>query len=113
MLSEHETLKLHLVSPLPAAASSATQRVISSFGAQSNIDFNHCVYREESTEAASSYIIRSEASGSRTLVNYNDLLEMTEDEFGNIARSFNPDQETWWHFEVGCRCGILCPVTLG
>ncbi|KAK2698686.1 hypothetical protein QWA68_002635 [Fusarium oxysporum] len=99
LLSEHDTLKLHLVSPLPAAASSATQRVISSFGAQSNIDFNHCVYREESTEAASSYIIRSEASGSRTLVNYNDLLEMTEDEFGNIARSFNPDQEIWWHFE--------------
>ncbi|QKD51542.2 Ribokinase-like protein [Fusarium oxysporum Fo47] len=99
LLSEHDTLKLHLVSPLPAAASSATQRVISSFGAQSNIDFNHCVYREESTEAASSYIIRSEASGSRTLVNYNGLLEMTEDEFGNIARSFNPDQETWWHFE--------------
>ncbi|KAJ4121189.1 hypothetical protein NW769_001043 [Fusarium oxysporum] len=57
LLSEHDTLKLHLVSPLPAAASSATQRVISSFGAQSNIDFNHCVYREESTEAASSYII--------------------------------------------------------
>ncbi|KAL9571088.1 hypothetical protein ACKAV7_004426 [Fusarium commune] len=99
LLTEHDTLKLHLVSPLPAAASSATQRVISSFGAQSNIDFTPCVYREESTEAASSYIIRSEASGSRTLVNYNDLLEMTEDEFGNIARGFNPDQETWWHFE--------------
>lgn len=57
--------------------------------------------------------MRSEASGSRTLVNYNDLLEMTEDEFGNIARGFNPDQETWWHFEVGCRIGILCPVIAG
>ncbi|KAF5974513.1 hypothetical protein FCOIX_8199 [Fusarium coicis] len=99
LLSKHDTLQLHLVSPLPAAASSATQRVISSFGAQSNIDFSHCVYREESTEAASSYIMRSEASGSRTLVNYNGLLEMTEDEFGNIVRDFNPDQETWWHFE--------------
>ncbi|KAG5743077.1 hypothetical protein H9Q69_011959 [Fusarium xylarioides] len=99
LLSQHDTLQLHLVSPLPAAASSATQRVISSFGAQSNIDFSHCVYREESTEAASSYIMRSETSGSRTLVNYNDLLEMTEDEFGNIARGFNPGQGTWWHFE--------------
>ncbi|KLO79942.1 uncharacterized protein LW93_7387 [Fusarium fujikuroi] len=99
LLSERDTLQLHLVSPLPATGSSATQRVISSFGEQSNIDFSHCVYREESTEAASSYIMRSEASGSRTLVNYNDLLEMTEDEFGNIARGFNPDQETWWHFE--------------
>ncbi|RGP62161.1 carbohydrate purine kinase [Fusarium sporotrichioides] len=24
---------------------------------------------------------------------------MSEDEFGNIARSFGTDQETWWHFE--------------
>ncbi|KAF9771465.1 hypothetical protein IL306_010881 [Fusarium sp. DS 682] len=113
LLSEHDILQLHLVSPLPNALSSATQRVISSFGTQSKIDFSHCIYREESTEAASSYIIRSEASGSRTLVNYNDLQEMTEDEFGNIARGFKPDQETWWHFEVGCRCGILCSLTPG
>ncbi|KAF4338181.1 hypothetical protein FBEOM_7923 [Fusarium beomiforme] len=99
LLSEHDTLQLHLVSPLPNALSSATKRVISSFGTQSRIDFSHCLYREEGTEAASSYIIRSEESDSRTLVNYNDLQEMTEDEFENIARGFKPDQETWWHFE--------------
>ncbi|CAG7554558.1 unnamed protein product [Fusarium equiseti] len=99
LLADHDGLQLHLVSPLPNASSSATQRVVSSFGQQSKIDFGHCLYREESTEAASSYIIRSEASGSRTLVNYNDLPEMTQDEFGNIARSFEADQETWWHFE--------------
>lgn len=101
LLTEHDGLQLHLVSPLPSASSSATRRVVSSFGPQSKIDFGHCLYRHESTEAASSYIIRSEASGSRTLVNYNDLPEMTEDEFGSIARSFGTDQETWWHFEVG------------
>ncbi|RBR14087.1 hypothetical protein FVER53590_08014 [Fusarium verticillioides] len=112
LLSERDTLQLHLISPLPAAASSATQRVISSFGAQSNIDFSHCVYREESMEAASSYIMRSEASGSRTLVNYNGLLEMTEDEFGNIARGFNPDQETWWHFEGRIPDTILSCIRL-
>ncbi|KAF4452009.1 hypothetical protein F53441_5082 [Fusarium austroafricanum] len=99
MLSEREALQLHLVSPLPNATSSATRRIVSSFGSRSKIDFSHCIYRDESTEAASSYIFRSEESGSRTLVNYNDLPEMTEDEFGNIARSFEPDQETWWHFE--------------
>ncbi|CAF3462190.1 unnamed protein product, partial [Fusarium graminearum] len=99
LLTEHDGLQLHLVSPLPSASSSATRRVVSSFGPQSKIDFGHCLYRHESTEAASSYIIRSEASGSRTLVNYNDLPEMTEDEFGSIARSFGTDQETWWHFE--------------
>jgi ketohexokinase len=101
LLAEHDDLQLHLVSPLPDVSSSATKRVISSFGPQSKIDFSHCLYRHESTEAASSYIIRSETSGSRTLVNYNDLPEMTEDEFGTIAQSFGTDQETWWHFEVG------------
>ncbi|KAF4970104.1 hypothetical protein FSARC_2805 [Fusarium sarcochroum] len=99
LLADRDALQLHLVSPLPSASSSATRRVVSSFGPQSKIDFSHCIYREASTEAASSYIIRSEESGSRTLVNYNDLPEMTEEEFGNIARSFEPDQETWWHFE--------------
>ncbi|XEU96595.1 hypothetical protein FSHL1_001880 [Fusarium sambucinum] len=99
LLAEHDDLQLHLVSPLPDVSSSATKRVVSSFGPQSKIDFSHCLYRHESTEAASSYIIRSEASGSRTLVNYNDLPEMTEYEFGNIAQSFGADQETWWHFE--------------
>ncbi|KAJ4187984.1 hypothetical protein NW755_006779 [Fusarium falciforme] len=96
---DHDALQLHLVSPLPNASSSATRRIISSFGPESNINFHHCIYRDASTEAASSYIIRSEESGSRTLVNYNDLPEMTRDEFEPIARSFDPDQETWWHFE--------------
>ncbi|KAJ3458539.1 hypothetical protein FSOLCH5_010453 [Fusarium solani] len=101
LLVDHDALQLHLVSPLPNASSSATRRIISSFGPESNINFHHCIYRDASTEAASSYIIRSEESGSRTLVNYNDLPEMTRDEFEPIARSFNPGQETWWHFEVG------------
>ncbi|KAJ4250507.1 hypothetical protein NW762_011761 [Fusarium torreyae] len=113
LLADHDAIQLHLVSPLPSASSSATRRVVSSFGSQSNIDFSHCIYREVSTEAASSYIIRSEESGSRTLVNYNDLPEMTEEEFGNIARSFEPDQETWWHFEVGSMSGHrFCLETL-
>ncbi|RSL40227.1 hypothetical protein CEP53_013507 [Fusarium sp. AF-6] len=99
LLTGHDALQLHLVSPLPNASSSATRRIISSFGPKSNISFNHCIYRDASTEAASSYIIRSEESGSRTLVNYNDLPEMTRDEFEPIVRSFDPGQETWWHFE--------------
>ncbi|KAF5025908.1 hypothetical protein F66182_2027 [Fusarium sp. NRRL 66182] len=99
LLADHDALQLHLVSPLPSASSTATQRVVSSFGQQSKVDFSHCIYREASTEAASSYIIRSEASGSRTLVNYNDLQEMNEHEFEKIVQSFEPDQDTWWHFE--------------
>ncbi|KAJ3521767.1 hypothetical protein NM208_g13143 [Fusarium decemcellulare] len=99
LLAERDALQLHLVSPLPRASSPATRRIISSFGHESKVDFAHCLYREASTEAASSYIIRSQASGSRTLVNYNDLPEMTQDEFQHIIRSFEPKQETWWHFE--------------
>ncbi|SPJ79849.1 uncharacterized protein FTOL_08240 [Fusarium torulosum] len=99
LVGDRDALQLHLVSPLPGASSSATRRVVSSFGPQSKIDFSRCLYREGSTEAASSYIIRSQETGSRTVVNYNDLPEMTEDEFGNIARSFEAGEETWWHFE--------------
>lgn len=35
---------------------------------------------------------------------------MTEDEFGNIARSFEAGEETWWHFEVGFISDKLLPV---
>lgn len=114
MLTDHDALQLHLVSPLPNTSSSATRHIISSFGAESNINFAHCIYRGASTEAASSYIIRSEESGSRTLVNYNDLQEMTQDEFEPIARGFDPGQETWWHFEVGSTStSFIRPLALG
>ncbi|KAM0345206.1 hypothetical protein ACHAPU_006843 [Fusarium lateritium] len=99
LLADRDALQLHMVSPLPSVSSSATRRVVSSFGPQSKIDFDRCLYREGSTEAASSYIIRSEETGSRTLVNYNELPDMTEDEFGNMVRGFEADEETWWHFE--------------
>ncbi|KAF4981112.1 hypothetical protein FZEAL_3019 [Fusarium zealandicum] len=101
LLADRDDLQLHLVSPLPSVSSPATRRIVSSFGPDSNVDLGHCIYREASSEAASSYIIRSEASGSRTVVNYNDLPEMSTDEFEPVARSFEPNQETWWHFEVG------------
>ncbi|KPM36989.1 hypothetical protein AK830_g9581 [Neonectria ditissima] len=105
--AERDTVQPYLVSCLPNVSSPATQRIIESFGPTSNVDFRHCIYREENTEAASSYIIRSIESGSRTLVSYNDLPEMTIEEFEPIARSFTPDRETWWHFE-----GRIPDVTL-
>lgn len=89
-----------MVSCLPSKTSPATKRVIESYGEASPVDLQHCIYRDQHTEAASSYIIRSEQTGSRTLVNYNDLPEMTTHEFERVALSFTPDQETWWHFEV-------------
>lgn len=72
------------------------------------MDFQHCIYRQGHSEAASSYIIRGAAKGSRTVVNYNELPDMTADEFEHIARSFDAEDETWWHFEV--RLAPLCPL---
>ncbi len=71
-----------------------------SFGDATPISFQHCIYREGATEAASSYIIRSKETGSRTLVNYNALDEMTVAEFEAIARDFRAEGKSWWHFEV-------------
>ncbi|KAK7427950.1 hypothetical protein QQZ08_005563 [Neonectria magnoliae] len=101
--AEHVVVQPYLVSCLPNASSQATRRIIDSFGPGSNVDFRHCIYREANTEAASCYIIRSLESGSRTLVSYNNLPEMTIEEFEPIVRSFISDRETWWHFEVSSR----------
>lgn len=98
---QDDDLRMYLVSPLPSESSPATQRVKASFGESSPVSFEHCLYRDAHTEAASSYILRSEATGSRTLVNYNDLPEMTVGEFEAVMRRFSDDDdETWWHFEV-------------
>jgi hypothetical protein len=95
-----DAVRMYLVSPLPSESSPATQRVKASFGESSPVSLEHCLYREMHTEAASSYIIRSEQTGSRTIVNYNNLPEMTIGEFEAIVRRFSSDDETWWHFEV-------------
>lgn len=70
---------LHLISTLPSLSSPAIATLASSLTARVNI--KHSIYREAHEEPASSYIIRSRETGSRTIVNYNDLSEMTVDEF--------------------------------
>ncbi|KAH7166144.1 Ribokinase-like protein [Dactylonectria macrodidyma] len=99
LLAESDAVQPYLVSCLPNISSAASRRIIASFGPSSKLDFRHCIYNEACTEAASSYVIRSLETGSRTLVNYNDLPEMTTEQFESIARSFSLNQETWWHFE--------------
>ncbi|ESA42449.1 hypothetical protein GE21DRAFT_7304 [Neurospora crassa] len=137
---QQQQLKLHLVSILPDVGSPAIRKILSSFATPpapqpspsydseslfesvtsaasataTSVDFSHCLYRKGHDEAASSYIIRSGATGSRTIVNYNDLPEMTTDEFMKIADGFvslqhdhNVDassrgfigEDCWWHFE--------------
>lgn len=91
-------VKPYLISCLPSADAPATATVVGSFGHESLVDFTRCIYRADRTEPASSYIMRSEATGTRTLVNYNDLPEMTIDEF--VAAANEVGDDAWFHFEV-------------
>ncbi|RYP73210.1 hypothetical protein DL769_004269 [Monosporascus sp. CRB-8-3] len=86
----------YLISCLPAAGSPATHRIVESFGPDALVDLTKCIYRAEDNPA-SSYIIRSEGTGSRTLVNYNNLAEMTLDEFVQAVSDVGDD--SWFHFE--------------
>jgi ketohexokinase len=69
-----------------------------------------CLYRDEASEAGSSYIIKNAAEGTRTIVSYNELEEMSLDEFAvkadlMVARTYKPWKDNdmiWYHFEVWC-----------
>jgi len=88
---------LILFAVLPSKSSLATQQIKSSL--DPSIDLSHCLYREQCAEAPSSYITRSLATGSRTIVNYNDLPEMTTNEFRSMADEIS-DEASMYHFEV-------------
>lgn len=89
---------LALSTVLPASSSPATQEIKSSLG--SAVDCTPCVYREQSNEPASSYIIRSCATDSRTIVNSNELQEMTNMEFRASLDKLEGAVK-WCHFEAG------------
>ncbi|KAI1139000.1 Ribokinase-like protein [Hypoxylon sp. FL0543] len=93
----HDKVRPYLISCLPSADAPATATILDSFGPGSLVDFSRCIFRADHRDPASSYIIRSEATGSRTLVNYNALPEMTIDEFIAVANEVG--DESWFHFE--------------
>ncbi|KAI0840244.1 Ribokinase-like protein [Hypoxylon sp. FL0890] len=93
----HHEVRPYLISCLPSADAPATTTILDSFGPGSLVDFSRCIFRADHRDPASSYIIRSEATGSRTLVNYNDLPEMTIDEFIDVANEVGDN--SWFHFE--------------
>ncbi|KAI1262243.1 Ribokinase-like protein [Xylariaceae sp. FL1019] len=90
-------INLYLVTCLPSRDAPATSTITNSFGRNTLVDISKSIFRDGSWEAASCYIIRSEANGSRTSVNYNDLPDMTFDEFVNAVQDMTGD--TWFHFE--------------
>ncbi|KAL4988230.1 Ribokinase-like protein [Aspergillus falconensis] len=95
---------LNLIAVLPAQSSVASKQIRDAFEPQ--VSLSHCIYRQEFEEPASSYIIKSQASGSRTIVNYNELPEMRLEEFIQIAEKLGTKAE-WYHFE-----GRIPDVTL-
>ena len=103
-------IKTHLISVLPARDSPATAMIAESFGPSlgheshiGNLDF--CLYRSGHTTPASSYVIRSAATGSRTIVNHYGLPEMEAVEFKATTKRFfdshqtAPADSSVWHFE--------------
>lgn len=105
-LLEHSDIKnlktaspnINLVAVLPARSSVATHQIRA--GLEPHVSLEHSIFRELFNEPASSYIIKASDSGSRTIVNYNELPEMTVEEFQVIADSLGPGAN-WFHFEVG------------
>ncbi|KAK8002011.1 hypothetical protein PG991_014233 [Apiospora marii] len=96
---EGHQVRPYLISCLPSAEAPASARVRDSFGPDSTVDFTRCIYRDQHDQPASSYIIRSEATGTRTLVNYNDLPEMTVHEFQAAIDGLDRQHDMWVHFE--------------
>jgi len=91
------SVPLVLLAVMPSSSSLATRQIQSSLGP--GVDFSHCPYRESSSEAPSSYIIKSLATDSRTIVNYNELAEMTAGEFNKAADNLS-GKALVYHFEV-------------
>lgn len=101
--------RLYLVSSMPRRGSASAADIESSFGPCSAVDMSHCFYRENHEQATSSYILRSELTGSRTIVSYNYLPDMTADELARVVDHFGAGRgsDTWWHFEVRTRYSSL------
>ncbi|OAX77146.1 hypothetical protein ACJ72_08559, partial [Emergomyces africanus] len=100
--------RLYAIAVLPARSSPATKEIEASFGPSSHVDLQHCIYRENCSDPASSYIIKSTSTGSRTIVNYNELSEMTVSEFVEAAQRLSATTcPRWFHFE-----GRIPKVTL-
>ncbi|ERF75702.1 hypothetical protein EPUS_01532 [Endocarpon pusillum Z07020] len=88
---------LILLAVLPNRSSPATEEIRASLGP--HVDFAHCFYRKTSSVAPSSYIFKSLATDSRTLVNYSDLEEMNTSEFEQAISKFANQPDSIYHFE--------------
>jgi ketohexokinase len=92
-------LNLNLITVLPSRSSAASKLIKIGLGDQVQLD--RCIYREQFNEPASSYIIKSQNTGSRTIVNHNELPDMTLQEFIIAVENLRKvSGQPWFHFEV-------------
>jgi ketohexokinase len=91
-----------LICPLPAADCADAKFIRASLP---GVDLSWCVERKECQVAASSTIFRSTATGSRTIISFNQVPELTALEFDGILSAL--PEINWWHFE-----GRIPDVTL-
>ncbi|KAF2109780.1 Ribokinase-like protein [Lophiotrema nucula] len=100
-LTDRAKVQLSLSCVLPAKESEACKFIRSSLN---NVALDpSSIYREDTQEAASSYIIKSRDTDSRTIVSYNELPEMALDEFVMKAGIMAVQEDAkmgWYHFEV-------------
>lgn len=104
--------ELHLIVTLPAEKSEQTRFIQSSFKSEltrwpcesPRVDLSQSIYRNEFSEPVTAYIISNSLTGTRTIVNYNELPEMTWPEFSRMTEPLllkdplSMDQ-IWVHFE--------------
>lgn len=97
-----------LIAVLPSPSSPSIpfiQQSLANSTGSTRVDLRHCIYRETHIDPISSYIISSEAAGTRTIVNHNELPEMTAEEFDAIATTLvqsameDDQDQIWFHFE--------------
>jgi ketohexokinase len=90
---------LHLITTLPSVASPSAAEIKASLP---SVSLEHSIYRPVQ-DPASSYILRSAATGSRTIVNHQPLEEMTVEEFEHAVSAIAPVEESgrgwFFHFE--------------
>lgn len=126
-LDDRANVETLLIAPLPARGSRDNELVASSLKcpvgrtsrstpavSEMSVSLDHCLYRGDCSEAVSSYIIASDETKSRTIVNHNILSEMTFEEFACEAETIvssadsSRDEWLWFHFE-----GRIPDTTLG
>lgn len=103
LVDAHESAKspaLYLLAVLPGRHSEDISLIKDSL-AHVKLDPT-CIYRDNAQTAASSYIISSQNTGTRTIVSYNDLHEMELEEFKVSVDSMRKQDNVyqgWFHFE--------------